>query len=120
MKTNFSQRSSHPVAIWLLVGVGMMIIQVLLGGITRLTGSGLSITEWKPIMGVLPPTNNQQWSEAFDKYKQIAQYKYLNSSFTLKRFQIHIFLGVVSSFVGKIDRCSLHHPLHYFFNSEKI
>ena len=91
MKTNFSQRSSNPVAIWLLVGVGMMIIQVLLGGITRLTGSGLSITEWKPIMGVLPPTNNQQWSEAFDKYKQIAQYKYLNSSFTLSDFKYIFF-----------------------------
>jgi cytochrome c oxidase assembly protein subunit 15 len=90
MKTNISGRSSHPVAVWLLVGVGMMIIQVLLGGITRLTGSGLSITEWKPIMGALPPMNHEQWSEAFDKYKQIAQYKYLNSSFTLSDFK-HIF-----------------------------
>ena len=87
MKTNLSQRSSGPVAIWLLIGVGMMIIQVLLGGITRLTGSGLSITEWKPIMGALPPMNDQQWNEAFDKYKQIAQYKFLNSSFTLHDFK---------------------------------
>jgi len=87
MKTDLSQRSSWPVAIWLLIGVGMMIIQVLLGGITRLTGSGLSITEWKPIMGALPPMNDQQWNEAFDKYKQIAQYKFLNSSFTLHDFK---------------------------------
>jgi cytochrome c oxidase assembly protein subunit 15 len=87
MKTHLTQRSSHPVAIWLLIGVGMMIIQVLLGGITRLTGSGLSITEWKPIMGALPPMNDHQWNEAFDKYKQIAQYKYLNSSFTLNDFK---------------------------------
>jgi cytochrome c oxidase assembly protein subunit 15 len=65
----------------------MLIVQVLLGGITRLTGSGLSITEWKPIMGALPPLNDQQWNEAFDKYKQIAQYKYLNSSFTLSNFK---------------------------------
>lgn len=81
------QPSSRPVAIWLLIGIAMIIIQVLLGGITRLTGSGLSITEWKPIMGVLPPMNEQQWHEAFDKYKQIAQYKYLNSSFTLHDFK---------------------------------
>jgi cytochrome c oxidase assembly protein subunit 15 len=79
--------SSRPVAIWLLIGIAMLIIQVLLGGITRLTGSGLSITEWKPIMGALPPMNDQQWNEAFDKYKQIAQYKYLNSSFTLHEFK---------------------------------
>jgi len=79
--------SSRPVATWLLIGIAMLIIQVLLGGITRLTGSGLSITEWKPIMGTLPPMNDQQWNEAFDKYKQIAQYKYLNSSFTLSDFK---------------------------------
>lgn len=87
MKPEFSKRSSRPVAVWLLVGIAMLIIQVLLGGITRLTGSGLSITEWKPIMGALPPLNDQQWNDAFDKYKQIAQYKYLNSSFTLSDFK---------------------------------
>src|SRR5690349_18354340 len=80
-------RSSRPVAIWLLVGVFMLIVQVLLGGITRLTGSGLSITEWKPIMGTLPPMNEHDWNIAFEKYKQIAQYKYLNSYFTLSDFK---------------------------------
>ena len=87
MKKEFSERSSRPVATWLLIGIAMLIVQVLLGGITRLTGAGLSITEWKPIMGALPPLNDQQWNEAFDKYKQIAQYKYLNSSFTLSDFK---------------------------------
>jgi cytochrome c oxidase assembly protein subunit 15 len=87
MKNEFSQRSSRPVAAWLLIGVVMLIIQVLLGGITRLTGSGLSITEWKPILGALPPMNDQQWNDAFDKYKHIAQYKYLNQSFTLSDFK---------------------------------
>ena len=87
MKEDFSKTSAHPVAAWLLIGIAMLIIQVLLGGITRLTGSGLSITEWKPIMGTLPPVNDQQWNDAFDKYKQIAQYKYLNSSFTLSDFK---------------------------------
>jgi len=85
------ERSSRPVAIWLIIGIGMLIIQVLLGGITRLTGSGLSITEWKPIMGAFPPMNDHQWNEAFDKYKQIAQYKYLNSSFTLNDFKFIFF-----------------------------
>ena len=79
--------SSRPVAKWLLVGVCMIIIQILLGGITRLTGSGLSITEWKPIMGALPPMNDQDWNIAFDKYKQIAQYKYLNAHYTLNDFK---------------------------------
>ena len=69
----------------------MIIVQVLLGGITRLTGSGLSITEWKPIMGALPPMNDAQWGEAFEKYKQIAQYQYLNSHFTLGDFKFIYF-----------------------------
>ena len=88
---NVSHRSSRPVAIWLLVGVGMIIIQILLGGITRLTGSGLSITEWKPIMGALPPMNDQDWNTAFEKYQQIAQYKYVNSHFTLGDFKFIYF-----------------------------
>jgi cytochrome c oxidase assembly protein subunit 15 len=91
MKVTLSSRSSHPLAIWLLVGAGMIVIQVLLGGITRLTGSGLSITEWKPILGALPPANEQDWNAAFEKYKQIAQYKYLNSGFTLSDFKFIFF-----------------------------
>lgn len=91
MQDRSSLPSSRPVAIWLLVGIAMLVIQVLLGGITRLTGSGLSITEWKPIMGVLPPMNDQEWNETFDKYKHIAQYRYLNSSFTLHDFKFIFF-----------------------------
>ncbi len=92
MQPFFSEHSSRrPVAAWLLIGIVMLVIQVLLGGITRLTGSGLSITEWKPIMGALPPMNDQQWNEAFDKYKQIAQYKYLHSPFTLHDFKFIFF-----------------------------
>lgn len=79
------------VAWWLLTGVAMIIIQVLLGGVTRLTGSGLSITEWKPIMGALPPMNEQDWQKAFDGYKQIAQFKYLNNHFELSDFKFIFF-----------------------------
>jgi cytochrome c oxidase assembly protein subunit 15 len=84
-------RSSRPVAIWLFVGVFMIMVQVILGGITRLTGSGLSITEWQPILGTIPPVNEQQWQHAFDGYKQIAQYKNLNAYFTLADFKFIYF-----------------------------
>ena len=80
-----------PVAIWLLIGVGMIMIQVLLGGITRLTGSGLSITEWKPLLGAIPPMNDQDWNKAFDQYKQIGQYKHINFDFTLSDFKFIYF-----------------------------
>ena len=74
---------------WLMVGVAMLVVQVLLGGITRLTGSGLSIAEWKPILGALPPMNEADWNAAFTLYKQKAsgQFTYQNSDFTLSDFK---------------------------------
>jgi len=85
------ERSGRIIANWLFIGVGMLIVQVMLGGITRLTGSGLSITEWDPIMGAIPPLNEQQWQEAFKGYQQIAQYRYLNNNFTLSDFKFIFF-----------------------------
>jgi cytochrome c oxidase assembly protein subunit 15 len=79
------------VAIWVMAGVFMLIIQVLLGGITRLTGSGLSITEWKPILGAIPPMNEGAWQQAFDHYKQIGQYKQINFNFSLSDFKFIYF-----------------------------
>lgn len=79
------------VAIWLLVGVFMIIVQIILGGVTRLTGSGLSITEWKPIMGTIPPLNETDWAKAFADYQEIAQYKYVNNHFTLSDFKFIYF-----------------------------
>jgi cytochrome c oxidase assembly protein subunit 15 len=79
------------VANWLLLGVGMIMIQVLLGGITRLTGSGLSITEWKPILGTIPPMNQADWEAAFAKYREIGQFKHLNFDFTLDDFKFIYF-----------------------------
>lgn len=69
----------------------MLIGQVVLGGITRLSGSGLSITSWDIITGVFPPLNKQQWVEAFELYKQTPQYIKINSSFTLKDFKFIYF-----------------------------
>ena len=84
-------KQSNAVAIWLLIGVSMIVVQVLLGGITRLTGSGLSITEWKPILGAIPPLNEADWQKAFEQYKQIGQFKQLNFEFTLSDFKFIYF-----------------------------
>jgi heme a synthase len=85
------QRNNRQVAIWLLIGVGMIMIQVLLGGITRLTESGLSITEWKPITGTLPPLNEAAWQAEFDKYKITDQFKYVHQNFSLSDFKFIFF-----------------------------
>lgn len=93
---------SRPVAIWLLVGVFMIMVQILLGGITRLTDSGLSITEWQPILGTLPPLNRAQWNEAFEGYKQIAQFKHLHAYFTLEDFKAIFFWEWLHRFWGRL------------------
>lgn len=85
------QKARKQVATWLLIGVGMIIIQVLLGGITRLTESGLSITEWKPITGALPPLSDAAWMAEFDKYKNTDQFKYVHQSFSLSDFKFIFF-----------------------------
>ncbi|MBL0883725.1 MAG: COX15/CtaA family protein, partial [Chitinophagaceae bacterium] len=86
-----NQYSSKLVARWLLLGVIMTVIQVALGGITRLTGSGLSITEWEVITGTLPPLNEQAWMVEFEKYRQTPQFQLLNYEFTLDDFKFIFF-----------------------------
>ena len=82
---------NRAVALWVLGGTVMLLIQVLLGGITRLTGSGLSITEWNVITGAFPPLSQANWLAEFAKYKQSPQFKLLNSDFTLGNFKFIFF-----------------------------
>lgn len=84
-------KGQKAVAAWIYTGVGMLIVQVILGGITRLTGSGLSITEWNVITGALPPLNGQQWMAEFEKYRHTPQYQLLNAGFTLHDFKFIFF-----------------------------
>lgn len=91
MQHSLDKFFSKPIAIWLLIGVAMIMIQVLLGGITRLTESGLSITEWKPLTGILPPLNIVEWQAEFDKYKNTDQFRYIHADFTLNDFKFIFF-----------------------------
>ena len=86
-----ANRSNKLVANWLLVGVVMTVIQFVLGGVTRLTGSGLSITEWEVITGALPPLSEQAWLIEFAKYKQTPQFQLLNFEFDLENFKYIFF-----------------------------
>jgi cytochrome c oxidase assembly protein subunit 15 len=75
------------IAAWLVVTAAMILLLVVIGGITRLTESGLSITEWQPIAGVLPPFGAAAWQAAFDAYRQIPQYAQIHSDMTLEAFK---------------------------------
>ena len=87
MKRFIGGDQNRAVAIWLFACAALVFAMVVVGGITRLTGSGLSITEWKPIMGALPPVNAGDWSEAFEKYRAIPQYREVNAGMSLAEFQ---------------------------------
>ncbi len=84
-------QKSRAVANWLLLGVAMTVIQIALGGITRLTGSGLSITEWDVVTGALPPMSEAHWQELFTKYKTTPQFQLLNFDFTITNFKFIFF-----------------------------
>jgi hypothetical protein len=91
---------SKPVAIWLFIVAAFVLAMIVVGGATRLTDSGLSITEWKPVTGAIPPMGEGDWQAEFTRYKQIPQYSQLNAGMSLSDFKTiywwewsHRFLG---------------------------
>ncbi|MBV8925807.1 MAG: COX15/CtaA family protein [Bradyrhizobium sp.] len=79
--------SGRAIRVWLFSVAALIALMVLVGGATRLTESGLSITEWKPVTGALPPLSQPEWEQAFDAYKRIPQYRALNAGMTLAEFR---------------------------------
>ncbi|HEY0301199.1 MAG TPA: COX15/CtaA family protein [Rhizomicrobium sp.] len=93
-------RSRRAVGLWLLGIAAIILGMITVGGLTRITGSGLSITEWKPIMGAIPPLSDAEWAQAFAKYQRIPQYLHQNAGMSLEAFKgifwwewIHRLLG---------------------------
>jgi cytochrome c oxidase assembly protein subunit 15 len=91
-----------PVRIWLYGVAALVLAMVVLGGITRLTGSGLSITEWQPISGAIPPMNTGDWLAEFEAYKQIPQYRELNAGMSLEEFKFIFWWEWTHRLLGRI------------------
>ena len=79
--------SARPIVAWLLVCCALVFAMVVVGGVTRLTHSGLSITEWQPIVGTIPPLSTADWNEAFAKYRQTPEFREVNHAMTLAEFK---------------------------------
>jgi cytochrome c oxidase assembly protein subunit 15 len=96
MTASSAQQARHLGAVrwWLIVVAALIAIMVLVGGATRLTESGLSIVEWKPVTGTLPPLNEAQWVQAFEGYKAIPQYRELNAGMSLAEFKTIFWWGM--------------------------
>src|ERR1700759_1694778 len=85
-----TRQSRRLVAMWLFTVAAMIMVMIILGGATRLTGAGLSIMEWAPLMGALPPTTDAEWHRLFALYQKIPQYSLVNEGFGIDGFK-HIF-----------------------------
>lgn len=114
-----SAQTPRPLALarWLFAVAALVVFIVAVGGITRLTESGLSITEWKPVSGVLPPLNEEQWQEAFDDYKQIPQYIEVTgpAGMTLADFKFIFFWEWVHRVIARIIGLAFAIPLAWFW-----
>tara|TARA_B100001093_G_scaffold288180_1_gene275317 strand:+ start:4643 stop:5173 length:531 start_codon:yes stop_codon:yes gene_type:complete len=93
---------------------------VIVGGLTRLTNSGLSITEWELIKGILPPLNDQQWGNYFLLYKQIPQYQLVNSNMSLQEFKVIFYWEYFHRVLGRLIGVFFLVPLIYFYITDKI
>ena len=114
------QGSRQPVAAWLLLCCAMLFALVVVGGITRLTHSGLSIVEWQPLVGTLPPLSEQAWQETFQKYQQTPEYRKVNFGMSLEAFKGIFWWEYVHRLLGRAIGLVYLVPLLYFFVRRQV
>ena len=120
MSPTAATRPSPVVTAWLWSLAAIVFLMVVLGGATRLTESGLSITEWKPVTGVIPPLTHAAWLEAFEKYKRIPQYAVMFPNMTLDHFQAIFLMEWTHRLVGRLLGIVLVAPLLIFVVARKL
>ena len=108
------------VIVWLLTGCLLIFLMVVIGGITRLTHSGLSMVDWKLIMGMIPPLNEQEWMEAFKQYQQFPEYQQVNFTFTLSDFKSIFFWEYLHRLIGRLIGLVFIVPFVYFLIQKKL
>jgi cytochrome c oxidase assembly protein subunit 15 len=113
-------RGYRPVRLWLYAIAVMIVAMVVVGGATRLTESGLSITEWQPIHGAIPPLNATEWEEEFAKYRQIPQYEILNKGMTLAEFKTIFWWEWAHRLLGRLIGVAFFVPLVFFWATGRI
>ena len=100
---------------WLASMYWIISIMIIIGGLTRLTDSGLSITEWQLFSGFLPPLNESDWKNYFNLYKEIPEFKLQNYSMTLQEFKVIFWWEWIHRFLGRLMGISFLIPLFFFF-----
>ena len=105
----------RPVYIWLWTGIILISLMVIIGGITRLTDSGLSMSDWNLIMGAIPPTTEAEWIDSFEHYKQFPQYQQLNKGMDLEEFKTIFFWEYLHRLLGRLLGVVFIIPFLYFW-----
>jgi len=103
------------IAYWLATMFWLVSIMIVIGGLTRLTDSGLSITHWQLFSGILPPFNNDQWNRYFELYKEIPEYKLQNYLMSLEEFKVIFWWEFIHRFLGRLIGMFFLVPLFFFF-----
>ena len=114
------KRDNKKVIYWLFTGCALIFIMVVVGGITRLTHSGLSIPDYKLISGTIPPINDQQWQEAFELYKQYPEYQKLNININLIEFKGIFFWEWLHRVIGRFIGLVFIIPFLYFLITRQL
>ena len=104
MYINFvtEENKNYYISFWLLLITLLVALMIVVGGLTRLTDSGLSITRWDLFSGIIPPLSISEWNESFSLYKQIPEYKLLNSAMTLEEFKVIFWWEYIHRLLGRI------------------
>lgn len=104
----------RPIALWLIACAAVIFGMILLGGVTRLTGSGLSMVEWRPLMGIIPPLTEADWQAVFDKYRQFPEYQQINRGMTLDAFKVIFMYEYLHRVLGRLIGLLFFVPLVFF------
>jgi len=108
------------IAVWLVVCAGMILVMVVLGGVTRLTESGLSITEWQPIAGILPPLSEAAWQAEFAKYREIPQFQLVHSWMSIEDFKTIYFWEWLHRLWGRLIGIAFAAPFLWYLLRRRI
>jgi len=114
MTNTLQARYDRQVARWLIFCAAVIFAMILLGGVTRLTHSGLSMVEWKPLFGAIPPLNEQDWLTIFAKYKQFPEYQKINRGMSLGEFKVIFMFEYLHRLLGRLIGVIFALPLIYF------
>ena len=114
------QNKNNYICYWLLLITSLIALMIVVGGITRLTGSGLSITRWDLFTGIFPPITLEKWTEAFLLYQQIPEFKIINSSMTLNEFKFIYFWEYIHRLLGRVIGLFYILPLIFFTYKKSI